>query len=769
MSRVKLPPAVPLLVLSGLYLIFLGCGGLLPGSLPLPAPPNGSAGAVSVSISPQTAALSAGNSLQFTATSYGPPPTDLEWLVNGVPEGNSASGTISRSGLYIAPQQVTSDAVNIVAVSSKTEPTKASSATVTVLSGPAPIGAVVVLSITPTSASVPTAGVQLFTASVTGTSNTAVTWGLSGAGCSGSSCGTLSTSSLSASAVYLAPSAAPTPASVNVIATSVVDPAKSESTNLTIVPSIVVGVTPANVSATAGVTQQFSASVTGTSKTAVAWTVSGTGCSGTACGTISSNGLYTAPTAVPSSATVTITATSVADPTKSASAAVTIVPPAGTTYYLAPAAAGGSDSNNGTSASTPWLTPNHAVNCGDVILAVPSTAYQQANFGWSSWGTVSCAAGNNVAWLKCATFDACIITIPSNQGAYAGGMEVTQSYWGIQGWEIDNQGALSSGACFQFQGTGSNLIHHVIFANDIANGCGEGGFQGSPDNPAGYDYWAVVGSIAYNTIAGNSGCFSGFDAYGPMAYDTKPGTHIYWGGNFSWGNMGPNPCGGGTPTDGQGFMFDTANDNSYNQQMVMENNIAVFNGGPGFKVYNSTSGANVYITNNTSFSNELGDLEAASCAEIAVEDTGNAQVSMNLAQTAAATTCYGPTNISVLSVTQTFTGSVVYGNYGYSARSYNTNAYGTGFTFGPNNTFANPLFANAPSSSPAAPSCGSYASVPACMASLIAGLTPTNAAAVGYGYQIPSSTNVYDPLFPQWLCNVNLPTGLISMGCKAGP
>jgi hypothetical protein len=230
MSRVTLPTVVSLLVLSGLYLISLGCGSLLPGNLPLSALPSGSAGAVSVS--PQKAALSAGNSLQFTATSYGPPPTDLEWLVNGVPGGNSASGTISRSGLYTAPQQVTSNAVIVVAVSSKTEPTKASSATVTVLSGPVPIGAVAVLSITPTSTSVPTAGMQPFTASVTGTSNTAVTWDLSGTACSGSSCGTLATSSLSA--VYLAPSVAPTPASVNVVATSGVDPTKSASANLII-------------------------------------------------------------------------------------------------------------------------------------------------------------------------------------------------------------------------------------------------------------------------------------------------------------------------------------------------------------------------------------------------------------------------------------------------------------------------------------------------------------------------------------------------------
>ena len=281
MSCVKLPSAVPLLVLSGLYLISLGCGGLPPSNLPLSAPSNGPIGDVSVSISPPKATLGAGNSLQFTVTSYGQrtptshglrtptsyglPTADLEWLVNGVPGGNSASGTISQFGLYTAPQQVTSNAVIVVAVGSKTDPTNASSATVTVLPGVTPV-----LSISPTSASVSTAGMQLLTARVTGTSNTAVTWSLSGAGCSGSSCGTLSTSSLSAG--YLAPSVAPTPANINVIATSVVDPTKSASANLIIVPAVVVGVTPANVSITSGTTQQFAASVTGTTITAVDWT-----------------------------------------------------------------------------------------------------------------------------------------------------------------------------------------------------------------------------------------------------------------------------------------------------------------------------------------------------------------------------------------------------------------------------------------------------------------------------------------------------------------
>src|SRR6202049_1571198 len=100
----------------------------------------------------------------------------------------------------------------------------------------------------------------------------------------------------------------------------------------------------------------------------------------------------------------------------------------GTTYYLAPAAGGGNDSNNGTTASTPWLSPNHAVNCGDVILAAPGT-YTATNFSYSKWGTVKCAGGNNVAWLKCATFDTCKVTA---SGSFVA-MAVTQSYWGVQG------------------------------------------------------------------------------------------------------------------------------------------------------------------------------------------------------------------------------------------------------------------------------------------------------------------------------------------------
>jgi hypothetical protein len=52
------------------------------------------------------------------------------------------------------------------------------------------------------------------------------------------------------------------------------------------------------------------------------------------------------------------------------------------------------------------------------------------------------------------------------------------------------------------------------------------------------------------------------------------------------------------------------------------------------------------------------------------------------------------------------------------------------------------------------------------MATVIANFTPTAPAAKSYGYQIPSTTSIYDPLYPQWLCGVtNLPAGLVTPGC----
>lgn len=90
------------------------------------------------------------------------------------------------------------------------------------------------------------------------------------------------------------------------------------------VQPVQVSVSPSSVSVATGGTQQFAATVTGSSNTAVSWSVNSLAGGNSTVGTISTAGLYTAPADAPNPSTVTITATSSADQTQSASAQVTI-------------------------------------------------------------------------------------------------------------------------------------------------------------------------------------------------------------------------------------------------------------------------------------------------------------------------------------------------------------------------------------------------------------------------------------------------------------
>jgi hypothetical protein len=202
-------------------------------------------------------------------------------------------------------------------------------------SNPAPISITVSVTLSPATASVQTGLTQAFTASVANDSaNKGVTWALSGAGCNGATCGMLSaTSSASGVAItYTAPASVPNPASVTLMATSVADGIKTAAAVITITaaphPAIAVTVSQTSANVVANSALVLSATVTNDSQNkGVTWSVSGTGCSGGSCGTI-------VPSASASGASVTYTAPPnapnpplVADATKSAAAAITVLAP----------------------------------------------------------------------------------------------------------------------------------------------------------------------------------------------------------------------------------------------------------------------------------------------------------------------------------------------------------------------------------------------------------------------------------------------------------
>jgi len=89
---------------------------------------------------------------------------------------------------------------------------------------------------------------------------------------------------------------------------------------------ISIGISPCvDVRVPAGSTLKFVASGKHTTDASVTWSVSGSGCSKSACGTISDTGLYTAPVDIPDPPTVIVEATSRTDNLITARSKVTVV------------------------------------------------------------------------------------------------------------------------------------------------------------------------------------------------------------------------------------------------------------------------------------------------------------------------------------------------------------------------------------------------------------------------------------------------------------
>ena len=181
---------------------------------------------VSVSISPTSANVQVGRSQQFTATVSGTTNTAVNWLVGGIPGGNSSVGTISSTGLYTAPSSVPTSLVTVTAQSAANS-TSSANATVTILPAPTPVS----VSISPTSASVHVNQSQQFTATISGTTNTAVNWLVGGILGGNSSVGTISSTGL-----YTAPSSVPANP-VTVTAQSAFASTSSANATVTITPA----------------------------------------------------------------------------------------------------------------------------------------------------------------------------------------------------------------------------------------------------------------------------------------------------------------------------------------------------------------------------------------------------------------------------------------------------------------------------------------------------------------------------------------------------
>jgi len=252
---------------------------------------------ISVTVAPTSAMLYGGQSQQFTSGILNTSNTGVTWSLN------PAVGTVGGSGIYTAPAAITSTQTVSVVAASVADPTKSAAAVIT-------LQPTVIVSVAPGTATLSAAQAQQFSVSVSGASNTAVTWTLNPA------VGTLS------NGLYTAPAFVTSSQTVTVTATSTADATKSAAAQITLQPTIAVSISPASASLSASQTQQFTPTVTGTGTTTVTWSLN------PSLGTISTAGLYTAPATITAPQQVVVMATSTVDTTKSGQVSILLNPPA---------------------------------------------------------------------------------------------------------------------------------------------------------------------------------------------------------------------------------------------------------------------------------------------------------------------------------------------------------------------------------------------------------------------------------------------------------
>jgi len=288
--------------------------------------------AITLTLKTSASTVALGGTLTLTATVSGTPNTGLTWSVNGVTNGNSSTGALTGSGLkrtYTAPP-VNCPNPNPVTFKIVSAADNITSATAT-----ATVTSTIVVTISPTSKSLALGGTQVFTATLSGTTNTALNWYVNGVLNGNATQGTLTgcTTTAPRTCTYTAPPVdVPNPNPAVIKVASAADPSKNKTAKVTV--ALVVAIThPSNPASVAvGSTLPITASVTGATPN-ITWTVDGVTNGNSTYGTISGtypSYTYTPPTAIPGGSNpVTIEATQ-PGATESASLTVTINPSATT-------------------------------------------------------------------------------------------------------------------------------------------------------------------------------------------------------------------------------------------------------------------------------------------------------------------------------------------------------------------------------------------------------------------------------------------------------
>jgi parallel beta-helix repeat protein len=347
---------------------------------------------VSIVLTPSTATVNGGATQSFTATVSGSTNTAVDWSVDGVANGDATVGTVTGSGATITYTAPASSGTHTLTATSQANLAKSDTSTITVQGSTST--PTVSVALTPGSVSLPTGGIQSFVATVSGSTNTAVTWMVDGVANGNSTVGTIT--GTGDTVTYTAPSAS---GNHSVAAKSQADTTKSASSAVTVstTAAVSVALSPGTASLTTGAAKSFVATVSGSTNTAVTWTVDGIANGNSTVGTITGTGTtvtYTAPT---SAGNHSVAAKSQADTTKSASAAVTVSAPTSVSVVVGP----------GTASLAPGATQAFtATVSGSTNTAV-------------NWSVDGIANGNSTVGTLIGTGNTVTYTAPAATGSHS--------------------------------------------------------------------------------------------------------------------------------------------------------------------------------------------------------------------------------------------------------------------------------------------------------------------------------------------------------------
>ena len=280
-----------------------------------------------------------------------------------------------------------------------------------------------------------------------------------------------------------------------------------------------------------------------------------------------------------------------------------------TTYYVSSGT--GADKNAGTSAASAFATLQQAANKvqpGDTV-EVESGTYTAPPGQYGIMVTQTSGTASAPITFEAAPGAHPVI---DNSGSQAG-IVVTSSYVTISGFEIEgNSKSLNASSPQGFNTTDENGIivqsgdsshptTHDVVENNVVHDEPLAGIRADEADDVSILNNTTYGNANWSNVGG-SGISLGFldNSGGPTP---AGGYNNVIAGNVSYDNrelVASTGIGSSTPTDGNGIIVDSNNNDGYTGTTLVENNVAYGNGGTGM---HATKSDNVTFLYNTAYGN----------------------------------------------------------------------------------------------------------------------------------------------------------------------